>query len=230
VDVVAVADAELKGHGALIRGKRNRSPVSVTGGPEWGCNPAPERSVRHHNRSRLTACLTDQSGPRLLQQHRHRLTQSQPASGGVEEEESGERNKASSLELSSFSRLVSRLSCSVSFSIRSLSLLTRKISFSIRSLSFLKACMRVSKSGSRCQLSVAPRWRAVWHNSDKNCRQRGNDENDAPLLLEGDGGAGECDVVIGREQGDKAEGQSADGLGEAEPVETETGEPQEGAW
>ncbi|QPN64280.1 hypothetical protein [Synechococcus sp. CBW1004] len=65
---------------------------------------------------------------------------------------------------------------------------------------------------------------------DKNCRHRGNDENDAPLLLEGDAGAGEGDVVIGREQGDQAEGQTADGLGETEAVKAETVEPWEGAW
>ena len=56
--------------------------------------------------------------------------QLQSAAGGVGEEESGLRNKESSLELRSFSRLVSRLSCSVSFS--------------IRCLSFLKAFMRLS--------------------------------------------------------------------------------------
>jgi hypothetical protein len=65
---------------------------------------------------------------------------------------------------------------------------------------------------------------------DKNCRHRGKDENDAPLLLEEDGGAGEGDVVIGREQGDQAEGQSSDGLGEAEAVKTETGEPSPDGW
>ena len=90
--------------------------------------------------------------------------------------------------------------------------------------------MRVSKSGSRCQLSVAPRWRAVLHNPDKNCRHRGNDEIDAPLLLEGNAGAGEGDVVRGREQGDQAEGQSSDGLREAEAVKTETVESAPEAW
>lgn len=67
----------------------------------------------------------------LLHPQRHGLTQLQSAAGSVGEEESGLRNKAThsektsstSLELSSFSRLVSRLSCS-------LSLLTRKISLS----------------------------------------------------------------------------------------------------
>jgi hypothetical protein len=32
------------------------------------------------------------------------------------------------------------------------------------------------------------------------------------LLLEGDAAAEECDVVIGRKQGDQAENEAADGL------------------
>ena len=54
---------------------------------------------------------------------------------------------------------------------------------------------------------------------DKNCRHRGSDENDAPLLLELEVVAGDGDVVIGGEQGDQAEGQAADGLGDAEAIE-----------
>jgi hypothetical protein len=54
---------------------------------------------------------------------------------------------------------------------------------------------------------------------DKNCRHRGSDEKDSPLPLEADGGAGEGDVVIGREQGDQAEDEAADGLAEANAVE-----------
>ncbi|MGA1304725.1 MAG: hypothetical protein ACO3ZD_11850 [Cyanobium sp.] len=44
---------------------------------------------------------------------------------------------------------------------------------------------------------------------DKNQRQRGSDEPDAPLLLEGDGAANGGDVVIGgeeRNQGDHGAG------------------------
>jgi hypothetical protein len=41
------------------------------------------------------------------------------------------------------------------------------------------------------------------------------------LLLEGDGAAGEGDVVIGGKQGDQAEEQAADGLGEADAIEAE---------
>ncbi|MEB3260509.1 MAG: hypothetical protein VKP63_07785 [Cyanobacteriota bacterium] len=40
---------------------------------------------------------------------------------------------------------------------------------------------------------------------DKNCRHRGRDERDSPLLLELQGAASEGDVVIGGEQGDQAE-------------------------
>jgi len=43
------------------------------------------------------------------------------------------------------------------------------------------------------------------------------------LLLEGDSVVAECDVVIGGEQGDQAEDEAAQGLGDAEPVETEAG-------
>ncbi len=151
--------------------------------------------------------------PQLLPQQRHRLTQLQSVSRGVEEQGSGLSNKARILEFSSCSRLFSRLSCSVSFSIRSLSLLTRKISFSIRCLSFLKACSRLSKSGSRRQLSI-----------DKNCRHRGNDAKDSPLLLELDAGAEGGDVVIRSKQGDQAKDETSDGLGGAEAVEAGPGE------
>jgi hypothetical protein len=64
---------------------------------------------------------------------------------------------------------------------------------------------------------------------DKNCRHRGNDENDSPLLLELDVGAGEGDVVIRREQGDQADDETSDGLGGAKTVEAETVEACPGA-
>jgi hypothetical protein len=49
---------------------------------------------------------------------------------------------------------------------------------------------------------------------DKNCRHRGSDEGDAPLLVDGDVAPGKGEVVIGGEQGDQAEGEAADRLGE----------------
>lgn len=60
---------------------------------------------------------------------------------------------------------------------------------------------------------------------DNNQRHRGSDAGDAPLLLEPEAGAGEGDVVIGGEQGDQAEDQPSDGLGETAPVETPEGPP-----
>jgi hypothetical protein len=54
---------------------------------------------------------------------------------------------------------------------------------------------------------------------DKNCRHRGSDVNDSPLLLELEGLAGEGDVVLGGEQRDQTEHEAADRLCEDEPVE-----------
>jgi hypothetical protein len=41
------------------------------------------------------------------------------------------------------------------------------------------------------------------------------------LLREGEGTPGDGEVVIGGEEGDQAKSEAADGLGEAEPVESE---------
>ena len=59
---------------------------------------------------------------------------------------------------------------------------------------------------------------------DNQSRHRGSDARDSPLLLEVDVGTGDGDVVIGGEQGDQAEDEAADGLGEAQPVEAERAE------
>jgi hypothetical protein len=56
---------------------------------------------------------------------------------------------------------------------------------------------------------------------DNNCRQRGSDENDSPLLLERDGAAEEGDMVIGGEQGDQAEGEAAEHLERTEAIEAQ---------
>jgi hypothetical protein len=45
------------------------------------------------------------------------------------------------------------------------------------------------------------------------------------LLLEGDSRSEDGDVVIGREQGDQADGHAAQGLGEAQAIE-----PRPGSW
>ena len=68
--------------------------------------------------------------------------------------------------------------------------------------------MLLSTSGSRRQLSI-----------DKNERQRGSDPDDAPLLLDGEGGCGEGDVVIGAEEGDQADQQATDHLNQAWAVQ-----------
>ena len=95
--------------------------------------------------------------------------------------------KALSLAFSTFSLAFSRLSCSISFSIR-----------------FVRSS--ISRTGR--QFSV-----------DKNCRHRGSDEGDSPLLgdIEAEGAAAE--VVIGAKQGDQAEDQAASGLESTEAIE-----------
>ncbi len=42
------------------------------------------------------------------------------------------------------------------------------------------------------------------------------------MLLDWEAAAGDGDVVIGGEQGDQAEDQTANGLGKTKPVKTET--------
>jgi len=54
---------------------------------------------------------------------------------------------------------------------------------------------------------------------DKNERQRGSDPDDSPLLLDGDGGRGEADVVIRGEQGDQTDQEAAHGLNKACAIE-----------
>jgi hypothetical protein len=56
---------------------------------------------------------------------------------------------------------------------------------------------------------------------DKNCRQRGNDAKNSPVLLEFDGAA-ECgDVVIRGKEGNQAEGDTAEHLEHAEAIEAQ---------
>ncbi len=59
---------------------------------------------------------------------------------------------------------------------------------------------------------------------DKNCRHRGSDEGNAPLLSDAEVVAGEGDVVIGGKEGDQAEGKPADGLGDTEAIQPEGAE------
>jgi len=60
---------------------------------------------------------------------------------------------------------------------------------------------------------------------DNNCRQRGKDERDSPLLLELQGVAGEGDVVIGGEQGNQAQGDAAKHLEHTQAIKA-----QPAAW
>jgi len=78
------------------------------------------------------------------------------------------------------------------------------------SISISLVCRSISRTGR--QFSI-----------DNNCRHRGKDEKESPLLLEREAAAGDDDVVIGGEQGDQAEEQAADGLDEAEPIEAGPG-------
>jgi hypothetical protein len=77
----------------------------------------------------------------------------------------------------------------------------------------------ISRSLVRCSISRTGRQFSI----DKNCRHRGSDEQDSPLLLKLEVGSGDRDVVIGGEQGDQAEEQAADGLDEAEPIKAGPG-------
>jgi hypothetical protein len=88
--------------------------------------------------------------------------------------------------LKALSLAFSRLSCSVSFTICSVSFTISAISFSIR---FVRSS--ISRTGR--QLSV-----------DKNCRHRGSDEGDPPLLGDIEAEGADAEVVIGSEQGDQA--------------------------
>jgi hypothetical protein len=59
------------------------------------------------------------------------------------------------------------------------------------------------------------------HAPSNNCRQRGKDERDAPLLLELEGVADEGDVVIGGEQGDQAEHEAAEHLEHTQAIQAQ---------
>jgi hypothetical protein len=56
---------------------------------------------------------------------------------------------------------------------------------------------------------------------DNNCRQRGSDETDSPLLLELEGAAEGGDVVIGGEESDQADGDAAEHLEHTEAIKAQ---------
>ena len=113
------------------------------------------------------------------------------------------------MAFSCLSLAFSRLSCSVSLSI----CLERCLICSISS--------SIPRTGR--QLRVAPKWRAVFNESNKNNRHRGSDEGDAPLLLEADVVAEGGDVVIGGEECDQAKDHSTTGLDGTEVIEAGPG-------
>ena len=91
----------------------------------------------------------------------------------------------------------------------------KSISDSIHSsnaISFSSCILRCSATGSRRQLSIAPKWRAVLHDADKKERKGDSDEPDAPLLLEKELAVGEVDVVIGGEKSDQTNNAADDGF------------------
>jgi hypothetical protein len=134
------------------------------------------------------------------------------------------------LALSVLSLAFSRLSCSVSFLIRSVSLLIRSVSLLICSVSllicsvsFLICSISIAIFADSCLNSLVLRSisrTGRQFSIDKNDRHGGSDEGDAPLLLDVEGAAGEGDVVIGRKESDQANGQAAEGLGEAKTIQS----------
>jgi predicted transcriptional regulator len=124
--------------------------------------------------------------------------QSGSVDGGGVELDSGGKHSRCMEAFKAFHLALSASSCAISIS----------VCFVRCSISLV--CRSISLTGR--QLSV-----------DKNCRHRGSDEQDSPLLLEREVAAGDVDVVIGGEQGDQAEEQAADGLDEAEPIEAGPG-------
>ena len=118
-------------------------------------------------------------------------------------------------------------SCSISLS----------ICFVVSSICFIRCTASLSFCLERClicsisssiprtgrQLRVAPKWRAVFNESDNHCGHRGSDEGDAPLLLEADVAAEGGDVVIRGKECDQAEDHSPAGLDGTEVIEAGPG-------
>ena len=119
--------------------------------------------------------------------------------------DSGGKQRSLIKALKAFSLALILLSCSVALSIRSLSFLTRKISLSI-------CLVRSSISRTGRQLSI-----------DNNCRHRGGDAGDSPLLGEGDGVPEEGEVVIGGKESDQTEHAATQRLGEAKAIQAGPG-------
>jgi hypothetical protein len=120
------------------------------------------------------------------------------------------------LAFSCLSLAFSRLSCSVSLS----------ICFVLASIRFIRCTASLSFCLERCLIcsissSISRTGRQL--SVDKNCRHRGSDEGDAPLLLEADAAVEDGDVVIGGKECDQAKDHSAAGLDGTEVIQAGPG-------
>jgi hypothetical protein len=118
--------------------------------------------------------------------------------------------------LKALSLAFSRLSCSVSLS----------ICFVLASISFIRCTASLSFCLERCLIcsissSISRTGRQL--RVDKNCRHRGSDEGDAPLLLEADAAAEGGDVDIGGKESDQAKDHSPAGLDGTEGIQAGPG-------
>jgi hypothetical protein len=95
------------------------------------------------------------------------------------------------------------------------------LAFSCLSLAF--SSLSCSVSFLICSISISIPRTGRQLSIDKNCRHRGNDEGDAPLLLEADAAAEGGDVVIGGKQSDQAEDHSPAGLDGTEVIQAGPG-------
>jgi hypothetical protein len=107
--------------------------------------------------------------------------------------------------LKALSLAFSRLSCSVSLSICFIRC-SASLSFCLERCLICSISSSISRTGR--QLRV-----------DKNCRHRGKDEGDAPLLLEADAAVEDGDVVIGGKESDQAKDHSPAGLDGTEVIQ-----------
>jgi hypothetical protein len=132
-------------------------------------------------------------------------------------------SKALPLAFSCLSLAFSRLSCSVSLSI---CFVLSSICFVLFSICFIRSSASLSFCLERCLIcsissSISRTGRQL--RVDKNCRHRGKDEGDAPLLLEADAAAEGGDVVIGGKECDQAKDHSPAGLDGTEVIQAGPG-------
>ena len=132
-------------------------------------------------------------------------------------------SKALPLAFSCLSLAFSRLSCSVSLSI---CFVLSSICFVLFSICFIRCSASLSFCLERCLIcsisSSIPRTGRQLR-VDKNCRHRGSDEGDAPLLLEADTAAEGGDVVIGGKECYQAKDHSPTGLDGTEVIQAGPG-------